>query len=74
MPNINGFELYGNKKERREGQVCFLTAFKHYYDKFKKIFPKLDARCFTNKPISTYGLAKRIKEDWIIEIQVCYRY
>ena len=52
MPNINGFELYREIRKRDdEVKNCFLTAFEHYYDEFKKIFPKLDARSFTNKPI-----------------------
>jgi two-component SAPR family response regulator len=63
MPNINGFELYREIRKRDdEVKICFLTAFEHYYDEFKKIFPN---RCkmFYNKPISIYGLAKRINED-----------
>ena len=64
MPGINGFELYREIRKRDdEVKNCFFTALEHYYDEFKKIFPKQDARCFTNKPISIYGLAKRINED-----------
>ena len=48
MPNINGFELYIEIRKRDDKvKICFLTAFEHYYDEFKKIFPKQDARCFT---------------------------
>ncbi|MDP8941817.1 MAG: hypothetical protein M3M84_04680 [Thermoproteota archaeon] len=37
MPNINGFELYREIRKRDdEVKICFLTAFEHYYDEFKK--------------------------------------
>jgi two-component system, OmpR family, response regulator ChvI len=64
MPNLNGFELYSKIRDVDEKiRVCFITAFEVYYDEFRRVFPKLNVRCFANKPISIDRLAEIIREE-----------
>jgi two-component SAPR family response regulator len=64
MPKMNGFKLYQKIKGIDDKvKVCFITAFEHYYDEFKRVFPKLNERCFANKPITIDDLARRIKKE-----------
>jgi DNA-binding response OmpR family regulator len=47
MPKINGFELYNKLHQIDEkAKICFITAYKIYYDEFKRMFPKLKVDCF----------------------------
>ena len=64
MPNLNGFELYSKIRELDENiRVCFITAFEFYYDEFRRVFPKLNVRCFANKPISIDRLVGIMREE-----------
>jgi DNA-binding response OmpR family regulator len=42
MPKMNGFELY-NKLHQidKNAKICFITAYELYYDKFKRMFPRV---------------------------------
>src|SRR3546814_699776 len=48
------------KKKNDTTKICFFTAFEVYYDEFKKVFPKLDVKCFIRKPISIADLVSHI--------------
>lgn len=64
MPHLNGFELYSKIRDvDKEIRVCFITAFQIYYDEFRELFPRLDVRCFANKPISIDKLVELIREE-----------
>jgi DNA-binding response OmpR family regulator len=64
MPELNGFELYRElKKIDNRVKICFITAFEFYYDEFRRVFPKLNVRCFLRKPITIDELAKILKEE-----------
>jgi DNA-binding response OmpR family regulator len=64
MPKLNGFELYRElKKIDNRVKICFITAFEFYYDEFRRVFPKLNVRCFVRKPITINELAKILKEE-----------
>jgi two-component system response regulator ChvI len=64
MPKLNGFELYKElKKIDNRVKICFITAFEFYYDEFRRVFPKLNVRCFARKPIAMDELAKILKEE-----------
>ena len=64
MPEMNGFELYGEIKKKDETvKVFFLTALSEMcdYDAFKKeVFPKEGERYFIAKPIENEDILKRI--------------
>ena len=61
---MNGFELYKEiRKLDDKIKVCFITAFEIYQDEFRRIFPKLDVRCFARKPVSINELANIIKAE-----------
>jgi two-component system, OmpR family, response regulator ChvI len=64
MPKMDGFELYKKLQQiDQKVKICFITAFELYYDKFKRIFPKINIRCFVSKPVSIGDLANIIKEE-----------
>ena len=64
MPKMNGFELCQEiKKEDEKVKVCFLTAFEPSYEEFKRLFHKLNVKCFASKPISISDLAMKINEE-----------
>jgi DNA-binding NtrC family response regulator len=64
MPHLNGFELYSKIRDvDKEIRVCFITAFQIYYDEFRELFPRLDVRCFANKPVSIDKLVELIREE-----------
>lgn len=64
MPQMNGFELYKEmKKIDDKVKICFLTAFEIYYNEFRRVFPKVNVRCFAHKPIPIEKLANIIKEE-----------
>lgn len=63
MPNMDGFELYREMKEKDPDiKVCFLTASELYYEEFRdKEFSTLDKELFIRKPIGNEDLTKKIK-------------
>jgi len=64
MPHLNGFELYSKIRDiDKKIRVCFITAYHIYYYEFRELFPKLDAKCFANKPISIERLIVLIREE-----------
>jgi len=64
MPKLNGFELYREIKKRNDqSKICFFTAFEVYYEEFKKVFPKLEVKCFIRKPITISDLVVHINAE-----------
>jgi DNA-binding response OmpR family regulator len=63
MPDMDGFELYREMKEKDPDiKVCFLTASELYYEEFRdKEFSTLDKELFIRKPIGNEDLTKKIK-------------
>ena len=63
MPNMDGFELYREMKEKDPYiKVCFLTASELYYEEFRdREFSTLDKELFIRKPIGNEDLTKKIK-------------
>ena|ERR671910_920120 len=61
MPRINGFNLYRQLKKRDTGvKVCFLTAFRIYYEEFREMFPTIDVKAFIRKPVTISNLVHQI--------------
>jgi len=44
-------------------KVCFITAYKVYYEELKKDFPSINIGCFIKKPIQIQDLIRRIKVE-----------
>ena len=64
MSKMNGFELYSRLHQIDHSvKICFVTAFKLYFDEFRNMFPKLKVDCFIRKPVSIDTLAKVIKGE-----------
>ncbi|NAL78702.1 hypothetical protein DYY65_10750 [Nitrososphaera sp. AFS] len=53
IAQMNGFELYQKIRLVDDyTQICFISAFEEYENKFRKLFPDLnEADCFVRKPI-----------------------
>jgi len=50
MPKMNGFELYREmRKINSEVKVCFITAYKVYYEQLKEEYPSLNIGMFYQK-------------------------
>lgn len=64
MPDMNGFELYKEMKEKDPAvKACFLTASDLYYEKFRnKEYSTLDKELFIRKPIENQELIEKIKQ------------
>ena len=62
-PDMDGFELYREIKERDpNAKACFLTASELYYKEFRtKEYSALDKELFIRKPIGNEELIKEIK-------------
>ena len=67
MPDMDGFELYGEiLKIDSKANVCFLTASELYYKEFReKEYSAIDKDLFIRKPIANEDLIKEI--DRLIE-------
>ena len=63
MPDMDGFELFREIKERDpNAKACFLTASELYYKEFRtKEYSALDKELFIRKPIGNEELIKEIK-------------
>jgi DNA-binding response OmpR family regulator len=63
MPNMDGFELYKQIKEKDPNvRACFLTASELYYKKFRsREYSTLDKELFIRKPIENEELIQEIK-------------
>jgi two-component SAPR family response regulator len=64
MPQMDGFDLYyAIKKIDDKVKICFLTASKIYYEKFRKNqYCALDKDIFLRKPIQNEEFIKQINK------------
>ena len=66
MKGLDSFELYNRLREIDENvQICFITASNTFYEKYKKLNPRIEKKWFIQKPITIKRLAKII--DSILE-------
>ena len=66
MKGLDSFELYNRLREIDENvQICFITASNTFYEKYKKLYPRIEKECFIQKPIKIKNLATII--DSILE-------
>ena len=58
MKGLDSFELYNRLREIDENvQICFITASNTFYEKYKKLYPRIEKECFIQKPITIKKLA-----------------
>jgi CheY-like chemotaxis protein len=64
MPGITGFELYERLRKLDVSlKVCFITAFESYYRALTEFFPRIDVKCFLQKPMAICELLDHISEE-----------
>ena len=63
MPTMTGFELYRKIREKdSKVNVCFITAYETYYEKFRQeFFPLEEIKGFIRKPIQVEDLERFVK-------------
>jgi two-component system aerobic respiration control sensor histidine kinase ArcB len=61
MKGLDGFELYNKMRKIDENiQICFISASKSFYEKYKSLYPEIQNECFIQKPIRIKELANSI--------------
>lgn len=62
MGELSGFEVAeAIRLVDKSIKICFLSAFKNYFDSLLSEYPNLDFRYFIQKPIRKNELLSRIK-------------
>jgi CheY-like chemotaxis protein len=70
MPNMNGYELYKEKRKMDDKvKICILTASEIYRHDLIMPPPGLldDVKCFIPEPIAIDDLVKKVKEELNLE-------
>ena len=61
MPRINGFELYEKiKKIDNNAKVCFITAYRMYFEALRQMYPDYEVDCFMDKPFENEDLLGKV--------------
>ena len=61
MPRMNGFELYEKiKKIDNNAKVCFISAYRMYFEALREMYPGSEVDCFMNKPFENEDLLRRV--------------
>ena len=61
MPKMNGFELYEKiKKIDNNAKVCFITAYRMYFEALREMYPGYEVDCFMNKPFENEDLLRKV--------------
>jgi DNA-binding NtrC family response regulator len=64
MPKLNGFELFKILREIDSRlKVCFMTSFVEYYESLRESHPRLDVKCFIQKPIPPQKLIRLVADQ-----------
>lgn len=64
MPQMNGFELYRQLRQKDTGvSIAFLTAFDVYQNEFEKMFPDMKVDKLLRKPIGIAELVDYVKSQ-----------
>ena len=59
---MSGFELYKNvNKIDNNAKVCFITAYRLYFEALKEIYPSYEVDCFMNKPFENEDLLRIVE-------------
>ena len=61
MPRMNGFELYEKiKKIDHNAKVCFITAYRMYFEALREMYPDYEVDYFMNKPFVNEDLLRKV--------------
>ena len=61
MPRMNGFELYEKiKKIDHNAKVCFITAYRMYFEALREMYPDYEVDCFMDKPFENEDLLGKV--------------
>ena len=61
MPRMNGFELYEKiKKIDHNAKVCFITAYRMYFEALREMYPGYEVDCFMDKPFENEDLLRKV--------------
>lgn len=61
MPRMNGFELYEKiKKIDNNAKVCFISAYRIYFEALRDMYPDYEVDCFVNKPFENDDLLRKV--------------
>jgi two-component system, OmpR family, response regulator ChvI len=61
MPRMNGFELYEKiKKIDNNAKVCFISAYRMYFEALREMYPGYEVDCFMNKPFENEDLLRKV--------------
>jgi two-component system, OmpR family, response regulator ChvI len=61
MPRMNGFELYEKiKKIDSNAKVCFISAYRMYFEALREMYPGYEVDCFMNKPFENEDLLRKV--------------
>jgi two-component SAPR family response regulator len=61
MPRMNGFELYEKiKKIDNNAKVCFISAYRMYFEALREMYPGSEVDCFMNKPFENEDLLRKV--------------
>src|SRR3569833_38744 len=61
MPRMNGFELYEKiKKIDNNAKVCFISAYRLYFEAIREMYPGYEVDCFMNKPFENEDLLRKV--------------
>ena len=61
MPRMNGFELYEKiKKIDVNAKVCFISAYRVYFEALREMYPDYEVDCFMDKPFENEDLLRKV--------------
>jgi two-component system, OmpR family, response regulator ChvI len=61
MPRMNGFELYERiRKIDVNAKVCFISAYRMYFEALREMYPDYEVDCFMNKPFENEDLLRKV--------------
>jgi DNA-binding NtrC family response regulator len=71
MPRMNGFELYEKiKKIDNNAKVCFISAYRMYFEALREMYAGYEVDCFMNKTFENDDLLRKVDSALITTITI----